>query len=110
MNLFWLGQVPWGKFFLLWILAVLMGGSLLWLHWGFTSRMVPPLLALALGTGLSLLWATQLPRWRKAHCAWCGARVRAGSSLRAGGEKGLVWVYKCEICGQVTEKSAMYTN
>ena len=27
-----LSRVPWGKFFLLWFLAVLMGTSLLWLN------------------------------------------------------------------------------
>lgn len=107
MRRSYIGKIPWVKFFLLWGLAILMGGSLLWLHCGLTSRLVPPLLALALGTGLGLLWATTLPQWQKAHCAWCGARVRARSSRRDERGKGLVWIYKCESCGHVTEKSSI---
>jgi hypothetical protein len=99
-----LKRVPWEKFLLLWFLGVLMGTSLLWLHFGFTPKILIPVLTLAAGTALGLLWGTTRPRWQKAHCAWCGHRVRA-HSMRYD-EKAGSWVtaYRCDRCGQVTEK------
>jgi hypothetical protein len=97
-------RVPWEKFFLLWALAILMGTSLLWLHYGFTPKIVIPDVGLALATGLGLLWGTTLPRWEKAHCAWCANRVQAHSKKYDAERKGWVTVYPCPKCGQVTEK------
>lgn len=98
-------RVPWEKFFLLWFLALLMGSSLLWLHYGFTPKILGPVGILALGAGLGLLWGTTRPRWQKAYCAWCASRVRASSMRFDGVQKAWVLVYRCEKCGQVTEKS-----
>jgi len=99
-----LKRVPWEKFFLLWFLAVLMGTSLLWLHYGFTPKILVPDLLLTAGAGLGLLWGTTRPRWQKAHCAWCGARVKAHSMKFDEKAGGWVMVYPCEKCGHVTEK------
>ena len=100
-----LNRVPWEKFFLLWFLAVLMGTSLLWLHYGFTAKILVPVLYLGAGSGLGLLWGTTRPRWQKAHCAWCGARVKA-QSMRFDQNAGRwVMAYPCEKCGHVTEKA-----
>jgi hypothetical protein len=99
-----LKRVPWEKFFLLWFLAFLMGSSLLWLHYGFTPKIVMPMAWLALGTALGLLWGTTRPRWEKAHCAWCGGRVKAGAMRFEKEKAAWVMVYRCEKCGQVTEK------
>lgn len=98
-------RVPWEKFFLLWFLAVLMGSSLLWLHYGFTAKILFPVAYLFMGTGAGLLWGTTRPRWQKAHCAWCGARVKAHSMRYDGTTGGWVMVYPCEKCGHVTEKT-----
>lgn len=97
-------RVPWGKFFLLWFLALLMGTSLLWLHYGFTAKILMPVGWLALAAGLGILWGTTRPRWQKAHCAWCANRVQA-STMRFD-EKAAAWVtvYRCEKCGHLTEK------
>ena len=99
-----LSRVPWEKFFLLWFLAILMGTSLLWLHYGFTPKILVPAGYLVAATGLGILWGTTRPRWQKAHCAWCGARVRAHSMRFDGKAGGWVMVYPCEKCGHVTEK------
>ncbi len=99
-----LNRVPWEKFFLLWFLALLMGTSLLWLHYGFTPRILLPDLGLALGTGLGLLWGTTRPRWEKAHCSWCATRVSAKTMKYDEGRKGWVTVYECAKCGHITEK------
>jgi hypothetical protein len=99
-----LQRVPWEKFFLLWFLAVLMGSSLLWLHYGATPKILGPMGLLALAAALGLLWATTRPRWQKAHCAWCGNRVRAGAVKFDESQKAWVLAYRCERCGQVTEK------
>jgi hypothetical protein len=97
-------RVPWEKIFLLWFLALLMGTTLLWLHYGFTLRILWPVLWLALGTGAGLLWGTTRPRWEKAHCSWCAARVSAKAMKYDKGRKGWVRVYECAKCGHVTEK------
>ncbi len=99
-----LRRVPWEKFFLLWFLAVLMGASLLWLHYGFTPKILGPVGALALASALGLLWGTTRPRWQKAHCAWCGSRVKAHATRFDQVQKNWVMVYRCGKCGQVTEK------
>jgi hypothetical protein len=99
-----LQRVPWDKFFLLWLLALLMGSSLLWLHYGFTPKILGPMGVLALTAALGLLWGTTRPRWQKAHCAWCGNRVRAGAMKFDEAKKAWVLVYRCEKCGQITEK------
>ena len=65
-----------------------MGTSLLWLHFGFTGRIVLPALSLAAAAGVGLLWATTRPRWEKAHCSWCGASVRAKSLATEKGRAG----------------------
>ncbi|HUO57722.1 MAG TPA: hypothetical protein VMV05_06050 [bacterium] len=64
-----------------------------------------PALWLVLGAGSLLLWATTRPRWQKAHCSWCGARVTA--SAMKFDEKGGVWItyYQCLKCGHTTEKT-----
>ncbi len=100
-----LSRVPWEKFFLLWFLALLMGTSLLWLHYGFTPKIVVPVVYLAVGTGLGLLWGTTRPRWQKAHCAWCGARLKAHSMRFDKKAGGWVMIYPCDKCGHVTEKT-----
>ena len=97
-------RVPWDKFLLLWFLAILMGGSLLWLHYGSTPGIVRPTAGLALGSGVGLLWATTRPHWQKAHCAWCGARVKAKTLRLDRGKGAWLAVYKCEGCGHTTEK------
>lgn len=99
-------RIPWPKFLLLWFLALLMGASLLWLHYGFTPKILMPVAWLALGAGAGLVWGTTRPRWQKAHCAWCGARVAAKAVRRDGEKKAWVTVYECARCGQVTEKTA----
>lgn len=97
-------RVPWEKFFLLWFLAFLMGSSLLWLHYGFTPKILGPAGILALASAAGLLWGTTRPRWQKAHCAWCGYRVRANVMKFDEARKAWVLLYRCEKCGQVTEK------
>jgi hypothetical protein len=99
-----LKRVPWGRFFLLWLLALLMGSSLLWLHYGYTEAMIRPLLWILAVVGAGLLWATTRPRWKRAHCAWCGWRV-AATAMKYD-EKTEEWVtfFHCAKCGQVTEK------
>lgn len=99
-----LQRVPWEKFFLLWFLALLMGSSLLWLHYGFSPKILGPVASLAFASGLGLLWGTTRPRWQKAHCAWCGTRVRANQMKFDESKKSWVLLYRCEKCGQVTEK------
>jgi hypothetical protein len=99
-----LKRVPWDKFLLLWFLAVLMGTSLLWLHYGFTGKIAGPMVWLAGGSGLGLLWGTTRPRWEKAHCSWCGFRVQAQSMRFDDARAGWVLRYVCAKCGQATEK------
>lgn len=81
-----------------------MGTSLLWLHYGFAPKIVVPVAYLSVGTGLGLLWGTTRPRWQKAHCAWCGMRLKAHSMRYDEKAGGWVMVYPCEKCGHVTEK------
>lgn len=100
-----LKRVPWGKFFLLWFLAVLMGSSLLWLNFGFTQRTLPPLGILILLSGLGLLWGTTLPKWQKAHCSFCLNRVSAKATRFDKGQRVWVLIYECEKCGHITEKA-----
>ena len=99
-----LKRVPWEKFFLLWFLALVMGSSLLWLHYGFTAKIVVPVTWLSLLAALGILWGTTRPRWEKAYCAWCAARVQAKSKKFDRERKGWVLYYHCAQCGQVTEK------
>jgi hypothetical protein len=99
-----LKRVPWEKFFLLWFFSLLVWISLLWLHYGFTERILVPLACLWGATGLGLLWATTRPRWEKTHCSWCGARVTA-KATRYDKAKGWLMVYDCAKCGHLTEKS-----
>ncbi len=103
LSLF-LQRVPFGKFFLLWFLALLMGISLLWLHYGLSSGIIVPFLFLGAVTGPGLLWAVTRPRWEKAHCSWCGSRVRAVAVRRETAGEGWVLVYSCGKCGHLTEK------
>jgi len=100
-----LKRVPWEKFFLLWFLAFLMGTSLLWLHYGFTARILGPSLFLLFGTGTGLLWGTTRPRWDKAHCSWCSARVAANEMRYDDKKKEWMMIYHCAKCGHVTEKT-----
>ena len=100
-----LSRVPWGKFLLLWFLALLMGASLLWLHYGFTAGILVPFLWLAAFSGPGLLWATTRPRWEKAHCSWCAARVRAKAARYDEASGGWVMIYECDKCGHRTEKA-----
>lgn len=81
-----------------------MGGSLLWLHYGFTPKILLPVGWLALATALGLLWGTTRPRWQKAHCSWCGNRVNAKATRFDESLKAWVLVYQCEKCGNITEK------
>ncbi len=104
MTAKWVGRVPWKIFFLMWFLAAIMGGSLLWIYWGLTFRMAERLFALEILVGAGLLWATTRPQWQKSFCAWCGGRVHAQSS-RVDSE-GILFIYSCFSCGQVTEKRA----
>jgi len=99
-----LKRVPWEKFFLLWFLAFLMGTSLLWLHYGFTAGIVGPACGLFLAAGAGLLWGTTRPRWSKAHCSWCAARVNATEMRFDESKNGWVMIYQCRKCGHVTEK------
>ena len=99
-----LQRVPWEKFFLLWFLALLMGTSLLWLHYGFTPKILGPVEVLVLASALGLLWGTTRPRWQKAHCAWCGNRVKVHSMRFDEARQTWILVYRCGKCGQVTEK------
>jgi hypothetical protein len=99
-----LKRVPWEKFFLLWFLALLMGTSLLWLHYGFTPKILMPEAWLAMATALGLLWGTTRPRWEKTYCSWCSARVQAQAKKFDRKKGGWVTVYQCAKCGQVTEK------
>ena len=101
----WMGKIPWVKFFLLWGLAILMGGSLLWLHWGFTSQFVGPFVWMVIAVGTGLLWATSRPQWKKVYCSWCGSRVKAHTSRKDEKGKGWVFLYPCQACGHITEKS-----
>ena len=98
-----LERVPWEKFLLLWFLAVLMGTSLLWLHYGFTTGILVPFFCLLGATAAGLLWGTTRPRWEKAHCSWCSQRVNA-AEMRYDEKKGWVMIYRCPKCGHVTEK------
>ena len=82
-----------------------MGGTLLWLHYGFTPKILLPVAWLALGTALGLLWGTTRPRWQKTHCSWCGNRVRAHSMRFDEAKRAWVLIYQCEKCGNVTEKA-----
>ena len=104
MTLSFFKRVPWGKFFLLWFLAVLMGTSLLWLHFGFAGGIVLPSVLLAAVAGAGLLWATTRPRWEKAHCSWCGAPVRAKALVFDRERPGWKITYGCPKCGHWTEK------
>jgi hypothetical protein len=97
-------RVPWGKFFLLWFLALLMGSSLLWLHYGFTRKILVPTSLFALGSAMGILWGTTRPRWQKAHCSWCGSRVGAHSMRFEPDTKIWVLTYLCSKCGQATER------
>ncbi len=99
-----LSRVPWGKFLLLWFLGVLMGTSLLWLHYGFTSAIRAPFAWLVGAVGIALLWGTTRPRWQKAHCSWCMARVTASEMKFDKDREGWVTYYNCAKCGHVTEK------
>ena len=81
-----------------------MGTSLLWLHYGFTREIAAPAAWLAAATGLGLLWAVTRPQWEKAHCSWCGSRVRAKASRYEAQSKAWVMVYECAKCGHLTEK------
>jgi hypothetical protein len=99
-----LRRVPWGKFLLLWALALLMGSALLWLHFGFTPKFPGPFAVLAAVSALGILWGTTRPRWEKAHCAWCMERLQAHSKKYDEGRKGWVTYYPCPKCGHVTEK------
>ena len=99
-----LNRVPWGKFILLWALALLMGTSLLWLHYGANPAILKPAFLTWLGVGVGLLWGTTRPRWQKAHCAWCGARLTASSMRYDEAQKAWLLSYPCAKCGQVTEK------
>ncbi len=103
-------RVPWKKFFLLWALALLMGGSVFWLHWGFSARTLYYLMALAGTVGMGLLWATSRPYWEKAYCSWCGGRVNAQSSRWDEKRCGLIYLYPCPSCGQVSEKLKLDSN
>lgn len=98
-------RVPWGKFFLLWFLGVLMGSSLLWLSFGFTERIVLPLALLIVATALGLLWATTLPKWQKAYCSFCLNRVSAKATRFDEAHQVWVMIYECEKCGHITEKA-----
>ena|SRR5579859_4126168 len=104
MILAFLKRAPWEKFFLLWFLAFLMGTSLLWLHYGFTVRILGPEIWLLLGTAAGLLWGTTRPRWEKAHCSWCGAKISAKAMKFDEKRRGWVMVYSCAKCGNITEK------
>lgn len=81
-----------------------MGTSLLWLHYGFTPRILGPILCLISVSGVFLLWATTRPRWQKAHCSWCGARVSAKATKYDEQQKRWMMVYECLKCGHLTEK------
>ncbi len=100
-----LDRVPWGKFFLLWFLGVVMGSSLLWLSYGFTERTLGPLLLLVLATGIGLLWGTTRPKWQKTHCSYCLNRVSAKATRFDEAHQVWVLVYECGKCGHITEKA-----
>lgn len=99
-----LKRVPWEKFFLLWFLALLMGTSLLWLHYGFTAGILGPMACLAMVSGFGLLWGTTRPRWENTYCSWCAARIQAKVKKYDPDRKGWVMLYDCAKCGHVTEK------
>jgi hypothetical protein len=101
----WLERVPWDKYFLLWFLAIFMGSSLLWLHYGFTEKILFPLVLLAVITALGLLWGTTRPEWQKAHCAWCAGRVRAKATRFDKKLRTWILIYECSKCGHLTEKT-----
>ena len=103
-------RVPWKKFFLLWALAMIMGGSVFWLHWGFTLHTYKYLMVLGGAAGLGLLWATSRPRWEKAYCSWCGGRVTAQSSRWDEKRGCLIFLFPCPSCGQVSEKHKFKSN
>ena len=84
-----------------------MGTSLLWLHYGFTPRILGPSIGLLMASAVGLLWGTTRPRWEKAHCSWCAARVNASEMKYDETKKGWVMVYRCAKCGHVTEKSKL---
>jgi hypothetical protein len=100
-----LDRVPWGRFLLLWFLGVLMGASLLWLHYDFSEKILLPLALLIPAIGLGLLWATTLPKWQKAHCSFCMNRVSAKATRFDAGHQAWVLIYECEKCGHITEKT-----
>src|ERR1700677_1020720 len=91
-----LKRVPWGKFFLLWFLAIVMGSNLLRLSFGFTRQTLPPLGILILVSALGLLWGTTRPKWQKAHCSFCLNRVSAKATRFDEGRQVWVMVYECE--------------
>ena len=105
MTTSFLKRVPWEKFLLLWFLALLMGTALLWLHYGFTERILAQYLWLMPVTGAGLLWGTTRPRWEKTHCSWCAQRVNA-TEMKYDEARG-TWItfYHCAKCGNVTKKS-----
>ena len=98
---------PWGRFFLLWGLALLMCGSLFWLHQGFGADWAKWMAGLALGMPLVLAWAMTRPRWQKVTCSWCGSW---GKFLEIRGERpaaewgGPVVTYHCLKCGREMER------
>lgn len=100
-----LDRVPWGRFFLLWFLGILMGASLLWLHYDFSEKILMPLAILIPMVGIGLLWGTTLPKWQKAHCSYCLNRVTAKATRFDQEHQVWVLVYECEKCGHITEKA-----
>jgi hypothetical protein len=100
-----LNRVPWGRFFLLWFLGVLMGASLLRLHYDFSKKILLPLALLIPAVGLGLLWSTTLPKWQKAHCSFCMNRVSAKATRFDKPKQVWVLIYECEKCGHITEKA-----
>ncbi len=81
-----------------------MGTSLLWLNYGLSLRILEPMGLLLLATGAGLLWATTRPRWEKAHCSWCMARVTAHEMKYDEAKASWIVIYACSKCGHMTEK------
>ena len=71
-----------------------MGGSVFWLHWGFSARLLYDLMALAGTVGMGLLWVTSRHLLDKGLLFLVWGRVNAQSSRWDEKRRASIYLYR----------------